>query len=67
MTLLPLQLFSPAVLWRTLFYIRLFTYSAVGTVPTTAPARERTCKAETPRSLVQKLIIHLDGQKPELF
>ena len=48
-----------------MFYIRLFTYSAVGTVPMTAPIRENTCKSETLRSLGQKLIIHLDGLKPE--
>lgn len=48
-----------------MFYIRLFTYSAVGTVPMTASIRENTCKSETPCSLGQKLIIHLDGLKPE--
>lgn len=31
----------------------------------TASIRENTCKSETPCSLGQKLIIHLDGLKPE--
>lgn len=33
----------------------------------TAPIRENTCKSETPCSLVQKLIVHLDGLKPASF
>lgn len=67
MTLLPLQLFSPAVLWRTVFYIRLFTHSAVGTVPMTAPVRKNTCKPEILCPLGWKLIVHPYGLKPESF
>lgn len=50
-----------------MLYIRLFIYSAVGTVPMTAPTRENTCKSETLCSLVQKLIVHPHGLKPESF
>lgn len=67
MTLLPLQLFSPAVLWGIVFYICLFTYSAVGTVPMTAPVRENTCKSETLCPLGWKLIVHPHGLKAEEF
>lgn len=33
----------------------------------TAPIRENTCKPKTLCSLIQKLIVHPDGLKPESF
>jgi len=50
-----------------MFYIRLFTYSAVGTVPMTAPVGEHTCTPETLRSWVQNSIAHIDGLRPDSF